>query len=64
MGQSLDEKVQKLLDEGWKLHGGVGVGHGGGSQHQHSCYAQAMVRGKISKDIETFKDIEPDSIID
>jgi len=45
-GRSLEEMVQKLLDEGWKLHGGVGVGHGEHSRGSGCTYAQVMVRGK------------------
>ena len=45
----MQEKVQKLLDEGWLLHGGVSIGHGGTSGYMESAYAQAMVRGKPSK---------------
>jgi len=51
IGHSLEEKVQKLLDEGWKLQGGVGVGLGGhgfkGNQHSEEVtiiFAQAMVK--------------------
>ena len=47
-GQSLPEKVQKRLDKGWRLQGGVSVGHGGAgserSMHIGTIYAQAMVK--------------------
>ena len=55
-GQSLPEKVQKMLAQGWKLQGGVSVGHGGagspgsrGNYNITTVFAQAMVRGKLSK---------------
>jgi hypothetical protein len=38
---ALAEAVQKLLDEGWNLQGGVGVGRGAGG----ITFAQALVRG-------------------
>lgn len=41
-------QVNELLSEGWKLQGGVGVGHGGagtGSDRETvTWYAQALVR--------------------
>jgi len=43
----LEAKVQKLLNEGWKLHAGVSVGMAGGSSGS-IVFAQAMVRGKYT----------------
>ena len=56
--KSLEEQVKKMLDEGWKLQGGVSVGYAGGGANVYDgrsrtpegtfqwnvTYAQAMVK--------------------
>ena len=40
----LSAEVKKMLDTGWKLQGGVSVGHGQGSGASCTIFAQAMVK--------------------
>ncbi len=51
-GESLPEKVQKMLDKGWRLQGGMSIGYagaggsggGGGFEHYKWLFGQAMVK--------------------
>lgn len=44
--ETVTKEVNRLLDEGWRLHGDLHVSAWSTSQH----YTQALVRGRVAKD--------------